>query len=176
MISANQKKPINHKTWHIFLVISISLFSFLGCELLEDKEDECEATAAGWIELYLFPDVKITHANGDAFDGYVTFEVYKTYCDGTISGNFTKETVTDPDGFADFYYRYVYDLKNTEDIIYFKYIINQGDESYEKKGEITYNRITQEEIYSEDDDSYIYKMEMHSDFYNEEAIVLPWNK
>lgn len=169
MLLKNSTKRISLKSVLFLIVLLIAL---PACDIVED-DNQCEDTMTSKIELRLTPSVKIEHADGIPFDGVVVFNVYKEYCDGTVSGSFTKQTTTDPDGYANFYYTYYYDFKNTKDKVYFSYVISQGSNTQEVKGEIPQSMVLDNMVFIGIER--ITFLDMFENYYNEEPIVLTWD-
>ena len=173
-----------------FSCLLIFIFLFSGCDLLEDDEKSgCDATKADAFVLGVIPNVNIIYANGDDYGNYnVKFDIYKSYCDGTLSGTFSTEDMTSPQGRASFPMQYEYKFANTEDKVYFTYTIIQGGKNIKHaqngftttsdgrllhtvKGEITYG-FANNMLVSFNGNKVA---EMDIDWFERTPIELPWN-
>lgn len=162
------KSLFNFSNLSRIIAVLVIFFLLIGCE---KEREKCQETSISEFNLRISPDVKIVHKDGKPFDGIVTFNIYKSYCSGEISGSFSKEATTNSEGMANFHYAYIYLFGNTKDVIYFTYVIKQNGKSHEEKGKMTYNKLIKHTI------SYVWvSIEMFKDYYNKKPIVLPWNK
>ncbi len=161
------KSLFNFSNLSRIIAVLVIFFLLIGCK---KEHEKCAETATMGISLRIFPDVKIVYKDGKPFDGSVTFNVYKQYCNGAVSGSFSKKTSTISEGMTRFYYWYSYLFNNTKDVVCFTYVIKQNGQSYEERGKITYYKARIHGYGTE------FSMEIFEDYYNKKPIVLPWNK
>lgn len=110
------------KTVLLTLTFSIVLF---GCKKTSDTSTECKKTEAEEFTLRINPDIVVVHSDNSPYEGgTIQINIYKEYCSGEISGNFTKNVETNSSGEAKFFYFYEYKFANTKDEVWFDYIID----------------------------------------------------
>lgn len=125
-----QKNKIKKLLGFHFLLGVLIFSTFNSCEVSE-KTDKCKEFAREEINLKLNPDIKVFLVDEGqttpAVDYSVTIDIYKEYCNGEISGTYSKTTTTDELGRAKFSYYFLYKMDNALDEIYITYTAKQGD-------------------------------------------------
>ncbi|WP_319480848.1 hypothetical protein [uncultured Draconibacterium sp.] len=156
-----------------FLFYFFLTFSFSACALIGlNDENRCTETEADAFELGILPNTYVVYQNGEPCKDYdIKFEVYKTYCDGDISGQYSTEAKTNDEGYAHFGEQYRYKFANTDDKVTFAYIVTYGTKHIVEKV-ITYNLALDKSLSMGTEDRY---MELYIDFFDRAPIVVPWN-
>lgn len=143
----NPQKLTIIKKLNLLLKITVLLFiaslispTFSGCELIDGEDDKCKDTKSKLIYTLVIPTTFVYLSNSDpAVDVSVKFNIYKQYCDGTTNGIYEKTTTCDSEGKAFFGMIYSYKLENTKDVLYYTYVITQGEFTTEVKGNVSYS-------------------------------------
>lgn len=174
MLIAIQKKIIANNKWHVLRICFITiLFSYTGCSLIGLGDDKnCKDTEADEFELYIKPNTYFVYQNGEPCEGYdIKFEIYKTYCNGDISGQYSVEVKTNDEGYANFGMLYTYKFGNIEDIVTFAYTVTYGTKHIVEKV-ITYDFAKNNSLDNGDQKR---AMDLYWDYFGKEPVVVPWN-
>lgn len=112
----------------IYLGMFFLLFLFSNCSLIGlDDDDDCKNDTIDEFEYTFKPYVNVAYSDYVPFEGKVDFEIYKVYCDGVVSGKFTKNGYTDENGFWDLGYNYAYKYKYEGDYVQVKITVTGYD-------------------------------------------------
>ena len=171
MLTTRKQSVFNGQKLQRFILSFLFLISFEGCFFGDSSNDKCKDTEANEFELRITPNIQIVHENGEPCDDYaVKFEIYKTYCSGEISGEFSTETKTNAEGYAYFNTQYFYTFANTEDRVIFAYTITYGAQHVVTKV-ISYDIANKAPSLSSEQKL----LELDIDYFDRAPIVVPWN-
>ena len=104
----------------LLLIISLT-FLRTSCDVKE--EDDVCLKKEPLIEGFFVLSAKIQYKDGVPYGGDVNFKIYKTYCNGTMNGIYTREGNADEEGYYSTGYIYSYKYENLHDKVEFYFEI-----------------------------------------------------
>ena len=105
----------------LLLVVLVIIFTSTTCEQ-KDEDDVC-LKKEPLIEGTFVLSAKIKYKDNVPYSNGVKFKIYKTYCDGTMKGIFTREGDADSEGYYSTGYIYTYKYENLRDKVEFYFEI-----------------------------------------------------
>ena len=105
----------------LLLVVFAITFTSTTCEQ-KDEDDVC-LKKEPLIEGTFVLSAKIQYKDSVPYSGGVNFKIYKTYCNGTMNGIYTREGDADEDGYYSTGYIYSYKYENLHDKVEFYFQI-----------------------------------------------------
>jgi len=99
------------------------IFGNSACQKDEDLKDDCDRLITDTEYLDVSVKARVEHSDFIPFDGPVRLRIYKTYCNGTVSGDFEQTGVTDEEGYYDPHYTYTYKYENLQDKVDLKWYV-----------------------------------------------------
>ena len=104
----------------LFILVTISaLFTTCDVDALLGAEDDCKNDVNTEIERTFNPTVKAYYSDGSAYEGYLSFEISKQYCDGYMptNGIYQISSETNSGGIWDVGWTYTYKFKYELDFV-----------------------------------------------------------
>jgi len=114
------------RIWLIALVCAAALLLAACEEKTEEPKDECDSTVKPEIEPLFEIHVIAELEGGGPYLGEMDFYIFKTYCNGNESGEFSNHVDSTPGGY---WYPMTtqYKMANTEDIVTAQFSVGGGD-------------------------------------------------
>jgi len=138
-----RKFGIQKLVYSIFLVSTFFLFNAASCERTE--EELCNGSTATQKEAKFDVKVRIEYKDFVPYEGPVRLRIFKNYCEGEKSGDYTKLGQTDVDGLWDPHYNYFYKYANLYDKVTVEWYVTDSDgEHLAYSKEFDYNAASSE--------------------------------
>jgi hypothetical protein len=103
----------------LFLLVSFLLI-YPACEKGE-FEEACDKTKMTTMDKDFTLYLQVNYKDGVPFDGRVTLRIYKKYCEGKISGDWTYECTSNQSGLYHSGYYNNYIFRNKNDRVYYEF-------------------------------------------------------
>jgi len=122
-------KALNIKKLFATGLIFAIIFGGSSCQKDEDLKDDCYKLRTDTEFFDISIKAQVQHKDSIPYEGPIRLQLYKTYCNGTISGDFEQSGTTNDEGYFDPHYTYTYKYENLQDKVDLKwYVINESGE------------------------------------------------
>lgn len=144
----------------IFFLIVFGVFGFIAVACNKSTSDFCDGAKKPLIERSFVIEVKAQYADLVPYQGDITLDIFKEYCDGTQSGFFNESGNGDAEGVWFSGMQFVYKFANTQDFV---------DVRIKISNRVTYEVGSIHEIFYYDD-----VKDFNYGIYKPYEITLPW--
>lgn len=104
------------------------IFGASSCQKEEKLIDECDRLNTETEFFDVSVKARVEYNDFVPYEGPIRLRLYKTYCNGKVSGDFQQSGTTDEDGYFDPHYTYTYKYENLQDKVDLEWYAVDQDE------------------------------------------------
>lgn len=105
------------------------IFVGSSCKKDEDLKSECDRLNTDTEYFDISIKARVEYNDFVPYEGPIRLRLYKTYCNGTVSGDFQQSGTTNDEGYFDPHYTYTYKYENLQDRVDLEwYVMDQSGE------------------------------------------------